>query len=107
MKDECYTDFARYMSDVAKYYVNEGYPVTHISPVNEPQYNWDSGQEGSGWTNDEVARLIRELDTAMPVFLLIFFQGNLEIMNISTNLRMMPPIVTYFQHFSHLELPPI
>lgn len=65
LKDECYTDFARYMSDVAKYYVNEGYPVTHISPVNEPQYNWDSGQEGSGWTNDEVARLIRELDTAI------------------------------------------
>lgn len=65
LKDERYTDFARYMSDVAKYYVNEGYPVTHISPVNEPQYKWDSGQEGSGWTNDEVARLIRELDTAI------------------------------------------
>lgn len=109
MKDECYTDFARYMSDVAKYYVNEGYPVTHISPVNEPQYNWDSGQEGSGWTNDEVARLIRELDTAITSagLSIDILPGNLEIMNISTNLRMMPPIVTYFQHFSHLELPPI
>ena len=61
LKDECYTDSARYMSDVPKYYVNERYPVTHISPVNEPQYNWDSGQEGSGLTNDEVARLIRDV----------------------------------------------
>ena len=39
--------------------------MTHISPVNEPQYNWDGGQEGSGWTNDEVARLARELDDAL------------------------------------------
>lgn len=65
LKKEHYTDFAKYMSDVARYYINEGYPVTHISPVNEPQYNWDSGQEGSGWTNEEVARLIRELDAAL------------------------------------------
>ena len=46
-------------------YITEGYPVTHISPVNEPQYNWDGGQEGSGWTNDEVAALARELDQAL------------------------------------------
>ena len=62
LKSEHYTDFAAYMADVARHYLNEGYPVTHISPVNEPQYNWESGQEGSGWTNDEIARLARELD---------------------------------------------
>lgn len=66
LKDDCYDDFAAYMADVAQHYTDDGnYPVTHISPVNEPQYNWDSGQEGSGWTNDEVARLIRELDNAL------------------------------------------
>ncbi|KAA6320457.1 hypothetical protein EZS27_029775 [termite gut metagenome] len=65
LKDGCYDDFAGYMADVTKHYVNEGYPVTHISPINEPQYNWDGGQEGSGWTNDEVARLARELDVAL------------------------------------------
>lgn len=65
LKDEHYADFARYMTEVARHYVSEGYPVTHISPVNEPQYNWDGGQEGSGWTNEEVARLIRELDTSL------------------------------------------
>lgn len=49
------------MADVAARYTGEGYHISHISPVNEPQYNWDSGQEGSGWTNDEVAALAREL----------------------------------------------
>ena len=65
LRSDRYADFASYMANVARHYVNEGYPVTHISPVNEPQYNWESGQEGSGWTNDEVARLARQLDEAL------------------------------------------
>lgn len=62
LKSEYYDDFAAYMAEVAKHYLDEGYPVSYISPVNEPQHNWASGQEGSAWTNDEVARLVRELD---------------------------------------------
>ena len=65
LKDDCYDDYAKYMADVAKHYTDEGYNITHISPVNEPQYNWDSGQEGSGWTNDQVAKLARELDASL------------------------------------------
>lgn len=65
LKEDCYDDFAAYMADVAEHYVNQGYSITHISPVNEPQYDWSSGQEGSGWTNSEVASLIRELDGAL------------------------------------------
>lgn len=65
LKSDCYDDYAAYMADVAQYYISQGYPVTHISPVNEPQYNWEGGQEGSGWTNAEVARLARELDAAL------------------------------------------
>lgn len=64
--DDCYDDFAVYMADVAQHYIQEGYNVTYISPVNEPQYTWDgTDQEGSGWTNAEVARLVRELDAAL------------------------------------------
>lgn len=65
LKPEYYDDFAEYMTEVTKYYLGKGYPVTHISPVNEPQYNWDGGQEGSGWTNDEIARLAREMDASL------------------------------------------
>lgn len=62
LKDDCYDDYAKYMADVAKHYIEDGYNITHISPVNEPQYNWNGGQEGSGWTNEQVAQLARELD---------------------------------------------
>ncbi len=65
LKPEHYGDFAKYMADVAAHYAAEGYHVSHISPVNEPQYNWEGSQEGSGWTNDQVAQLARELDTSL------------------------------------------
>lgn len=66
LKDECYGAFAEYMAEVAGHFVAEGYNITHISPVNEPQYNWDgNNQEGSGWQNSEVARLARELDKSL------------------------------------------
>jgi O-glycosyl hydrolase len=66
LRDDAYTPFAEYMATVAQHFTQEGYPVTHISPVNEPQYDWDgTSQEGSGWQNTEVARLTRELDKAL------------------------------------------
>ena len=66
LKGDCYDDFAAYMAEVAAQYRAWGYPVTHISPVNEPQYTWDGhDQEGSGWTNTEVAKLTKELDAAL------------------------------------------
>ena len=66
LKGDCYDDFAAYMAKVAAQYRAWGYPVTHISPVNEPQYTWDGhDQEGSGWSNAEVAKLTRELNSAL------------------------------------------
>lgn len=66
LREDCYGNFADYMAEVAAHYTGEGYDITHISPVNEPQYDWgDAGQEGSGWTNDQVAALARELDGAL------------------------------------------
>ena len=66
LKDDCYDDFAEYMANVADHFNGEGYNVTHISPVNEPQYNWDGhNQEGSGWKNSQVAQLVKELDKSL------------------------------------------
>lgn len=66
LKSEHYGDFAGYLADVAAHFVGEGYNVTHISPFNEPQYNWEGrDQEGSGWTNFEQAKMVRELDAAL------------------------------------------
>ncbi|WP_416340456.1 glycoside hydrolase [Proteiniphilum sp.] len=66
LKEEHYGDFAVYMANVAEYFKNnKNITFSYISPVNEPQYNWDGGQEGSGWQNAEIKRLVTELDKAL------------------------------------------
>ena len=50
--------FSLYMTDVykrqttTKHFTDKGYNITLIDPVNEPQYDWTEGQEGSPWTNE-------------------------------------------------------
>lgn len=66
IKDEYFDDYAEYMATVADHFVKEGYNISHISPVNEPQFNWNGdSQEGSGWQNSQVATLARELQKAL------------------------------------------
>lgn len=67
LKDEHYSDFADYMATVAGYMKkNKNINISYISPVNEPQYNWDApSQEGSGWQNSEIKRLVTELDKSL------------------------------------------
>ncbi|RNC65992.1 glycoside hydrolase [Proteiniphilum sp. X52] len=66
LKEEHYGDFAAYMANVAEYFKNnKNITFSYISPVNEPQYNWEGGQEGSGWQNAEIKRLVIELDNAL------------------------------------------
>lgn len=42
-----YPDFADFCYNSAQYFVNKGYRVTSVSPINEPQYNW------AAWYNDD------------------------------------------------------
>lgn len=71
IKEEAYASYADYMAEVAKHFMDAGYNISYISPVNEPQYDWGPGengeasQEGSGWQNEEVAKLARELDKSL------------------------------------------
>jgi O-glycosyl hydrolase len=67
LADDHYGDFADYLAEVAHHFETEkGITFDYISPVNEPQYDWeDPGQDGSPWTNEEIARLVRELDTSI------------------------------------------
>ena len=41
-----YAEWAVYACDVAEYFISQGVPVKFISPINEPQWSWDDGQEG-------------------------------------------------------------
>lgn len=67
LKEGYYDDFANFLATVAKHFVDEGYNVSFISPINEPEYNWGPGsnQEGSGWQNIEVATLVKELNSSL------------------------------------------
>lgn len=53
----CYDDFARYFIDITEHFINEGYPVKYISPINEPQWKWGGDyvwQEGCHYEPEEV-----------------------------------------------------
>lgn len=41
-----YGAFAKYCLDVTEHFVKEGLPVKYLSPINEPVWIWNGGQEG-------------------------------------------------------------
>ena len=66
IKPDYYGKFADYMTDVAKYFQDGGYNIAYISPINEPQVNWDSNrQEGSTWECSQMKKVFVELDRAI------------------------------------------
>lgn len=65
LKDDCFDDFAEFLATTTKHFTDEGYPVTNIDPVNEPQFDWKDGQEGSPWENTHIAKLAKELDKSI------------------------------------------
>lgn len=52
-----YADFAKYLIDIAEHFIDNGYPVKYISPINEPQWKWGGDhvwQEGCHYEPQEV-----------------------------------------------------
>ncbi|MEO8562892.1 MAG: glycoside hydrolase [bacterium] len=61
-----YADFARFLgSVVVELDKRDGIRLDYLSPFNEPQWDWTSGQEGSPWRVDEMARMTRTLSAAL------------------------------------------
>ena len=57
-----YDEFAAYLRDVIlTLRQRDGVEVDYLSPFNEPQWDWTSGQEGSPWRVDEMAAMVRKL----------------------------------------------
>lgn len=50
-----YQNFANYVINCAEHFIDEGYNVTNISPINEPEWDWaadangNCSQEGTRW----------------------------------------------------------
>lgn len=60
-----YAAFADYLAKVAQgVEAHTGVAFQYLSPVNEPQWDWsDGGQEGTPYTNKEIAGIVRALNT--------------------------------------------
>lgn len=67
LKPNAYGDFADFLSEITKKYIDSGIPIKYLSPLNEPQWNWTAGsdgwasQEGTPATNAESFTLVKEL----------------------------------------------
>lgn len=65
LRADGYDDFATFLVTVLVHFQREGLPFAQISPVNEPQFKWESGQEGCPWNNDEIKTLVGHLNRAL------------------------------------------
>lgn len=54
-----YQNFADYVLNAAEHFRAQGIPVTAVSPINEPQWAWQGGQEGCHYEPDEVVALYK------------------------------------------------
>lgn len=56
-----YQEFFDYLFDVTEHFLEMDIPVTHLSPFNEPQWEWLDGQEGNHLTPEEVVDLSKKV----------------------------------------------
>lgn len=68
LKEDKFDDFAEFLATVINHFEEEGIHFDYVSPVNEPQWDWfgevgNAKQEGSPWSNEDISKLTKLLDT--------------------------------------------
>jgi len=60
LREDKYEEFAWYLADITEHFIRvEKIPIKGISPINEPQWDWDGhSQEGCHYSAEEVVRLV-------------------------------------------------
>jgi O-glycosyl hydrolase len=59
-------EFGKYMAKAIAGMEDLGLSVQYVSPVNEPQWDWENGgQEGTPFWNEEIASIVKALDGAL------------------------------------------
>ncbi|TBN06865.1 endo-1,4-beta-xylanase [Hyunsoonleella flava] len=62
--EDKYDDYAKFMVEVIKHFDSENISFEYLSPINEPQWEWEKKtQEGTPATNDNIAKLAYLLNT--------------------------------------------
>ena len=54
-----YKKFAEYCLDVTEHFIKEGIPIKYLSPVNEPIWVWNGGQEGCFYRPRSVKKVFK------------------------------------------------
>ena len=54
-----YKAFAEYCLDVTEHFVDEGLPIKYLSPINEPIWIWNGGQEGCHYSPWSAAKTMK------------------------------------------------
>lgn len=63
---ENYIQFSRFLVNVMEHFKEQGLSIDYLSPFNEPQWDWTgSGQEGSPYTNLEMFKITKILDSLL------------------------------------------
>ncbi len=63
LKADKFEDYAKFMVAFLKHFESKGLPFDYLSPINEPQWDWETKtQEGTPATNDNIFRLTQLLD---------------------------------------------
>ncbi len=57
LSSDNYEEFADFCLDVTEHFISEGLPVKYLSPVNEPIWMWNGGQEGCHYKPWSVAKI--------------------------------------------------
>lgn len=66
LKEDAYPAYAHFLTRFLNHFDSVGIHFDYVSPVNEPQWDWyNSNQEGSPWTNAEIYKVTKALDSAM------------------------------------------
>lgn len=55
---ENYGRFADYILDVTEHFVSEGLPIKYLSPINEPMWIWNGGQEGCHYSPRQAGKVM-------------------------------------------------
>lgn len=59
IREENYREFAKYCLDVTEHFIAEGVPVKYLSPINEPIWIWNGGQEGCHYKPHSCRKVFR------------------------------------------------
>lgn len=64
LKENSEKEYAEYIVGIAEYLRNvKGWPIHDISPINEPNNSWASGQEGCAYTPNQAYKVIKAVDS--------------------------------------------